>query len=84
MADELTPDEKELLAKHRAEKAKGGRKVKVRGKHDSGAEYEFDIEGDEAERVISRHQGLWAEEEKNEGETKTPEKKTRYIQQSKG
>ncbi len=65
MADELDDEERELLARHRAKKAKNkpGRKVTVRGKHDSGAEYSFDLDGDEAERVISRHRGLWADED---------------------
>jgi hypothetical protein len=65
MAEELDDEERELLAKHRAKKAKQrpGRKVTVRGKHDSGAEYSFDLDGDEAERVISRHRALWADED---------------------
>lgn len=65
MADELDDEERALLAKHRAAKAKKqpGRKVTVRGKHDSGAEYSFDLDGDDAERVISRHKGLWADED---------------------
>jgi hypothetical protein len=68
MADdnELSDEEKQLLAKHRAEKARSGRKVKVRGKHDeSGAEYEFDLEGDDAERVIARHRALFEEQQDN-------------------
>ena len=68
MSDELSRDEQELLAKHRAEKAKRSRKVTVKGKHeDSGAEYSFDLEGDEAERVISRHRSLFEEEPEDEG-----------------
>lgn len=64
MADELTDEERELLDKHRAEKARGARKVTVKGAHkESGAEYSFDLEGDEAERVIARHSSLFAEEE---------------------
>lgn len=91
MADDLTPDERELLEKHRAEKAKTSRKVKIRGRDDkSGTEYEFDIEGDEADRVVSRHSHLWAEEEKADEKTagKTPAsaataaKKTQYLQKS--
>lgn len=63
MAEDLTKDEQELLAKHRAEKARHSRKVTVKGKHeDSGAEYSFDLEGDEAERVIARHRSLFEEE----------------------
>ncbi len=68
MADELSKDEQELLAKHRAEKAKHSRKVTVKGSHkESGAEYSFDLEGDEAERVISRHRSLFEEEADDEG-----------------
>jgi hypothetical protein len=61
--DELSDEEKALLAKHRAAKARNARKVKVRGRDDeSGAEYEFDLEGDEAERVISRHSSLFTDQ----------------------
>ena len=74
MADELTADEQELLEKHRKAKARSSRKVKVRGKHeDSGAEYEFDLEGDEADRVIARHKSLF--EEQQEDDSKAPAKK---------
>ena len=67
MSEELSKDEQELLAKHRAEKAKNSRRVTVKGKHaESGAEYEFSLEGDEAERVVSRHRSLF-EEEPEEG-----------------
>jgi len=62
MADDLTDEELELLEQHRAAKRKP-RAVRVRAKHDSGAEYEFDLDGDEAEKVISRHRGLWADDE---------------------
>ena len=73
--DELSKDEQELLAKHRAEKAKHSRKVTVKGKHeDSGAEYSFDLEGDEAERVISRHRSLFEEESDDEGADKGTKK----------
>ena len=73
MADELSDEERALLEKHRKEKAKNGRKVKVRGKHeDSGAEYEFDLEGDEAERVISRHRSLFEEQADDDGDAKKP------------
>ena len=75
MADnELTDDERELLEKHRKAKAKNTRKVRVKGRHeDSGADYEFDLDGDEAERVIARHKSLF--EEAPEGEA-PPAKKT--------
>jgi hypothetical protein len=76
MSEEYTDDELDLIKKHRAAKAKNGRKVKVRGRHeDSGAEYEFDLDGEEAERVISRHKSLF-EEAPPEAETKTPVKKS--------
>ncbi len=68
MADELSKEEQELLAKHRAEKAKNSRKVTVKGKHaESGAEYSFDLEGDEAERVVSRHRSLFEEDADDKG-----------------
>lgn len=69
MAD-YSEEELELIREHRAKKARqAGRKVRVRGRHDdSGAEYEFDLEGDEAERVISRHRGLFAEEDEDDGD----------------
>lgn len=74
MADELSDEERELLEKHRKAKAKSTRKVRVKGKHeDSGAEYEFDLDGDEAERVISRHKSLF--EEQPEEDPKTAPKK---------
>ena len=63
MADDLTDDEIEALRKHRAARAKSSRKVKVRGKSDDGAEYEFDLDGDDAERVISRHASLFREQD---------------------
>jgi hypothetical protein len=79
MTDDLTDDERELLEKHRAEKARGARKVTVKGTHkESGAEYSFDLEGDEAERVISRHSSLFAEEEP-ESKAKQPPRKP-YFQ----
>lgn len=69
--DELSKEEQELLAKHRAEKAKRSRKVTVKGKHeDSGAEYSFDLEGDEAERVIARHRSLFEEQAEDDGKKK--------------
>lgn len=77
MAEELSDEERALLEKHRKEKAAKGRKVKVRGKHeDSGAEYEFDLDGDEAERVIARHRSLF-EESDDDGDGKKPPAKGR-------
>jgi hypothetical protein len=71
MPEELSDEERELLEKHRKAKARNTRKVKVRGKHeDSGAEYEFDLDGDEAERVIARHKSLF--EEQPEPDPKAP------------
>ena len=71
MAEELSAEEQALLDKHRKEKAKTARKVKVKGKHaESGAEYEFDLDGDEAERVIARHKSLFTEEKEEAGEKK--------------
>ena len=62
MADELTTEEQELLEKHRKAKAKTSRKVRVKGRHeDSGADYEFDLDGEEADRVIARHKSLFEE-----------------------
>ena len=73
MADELSDEEQALLAKHRKAKAASSRKVKVKGKHeDSGAEYEFDLEGDEAERVIARHRSLFEEQEESDDGKKPP------------
>jgi len=60
MADDLTDEEKDLLEKHRASK-RTPRKVTVRGKGDDGSEYSFDLEGDEAERVVQRHKGLFTD-----------------------
>lgn len=75
--DTLSEEEQALLAKHRAAKAKSTRKVKVRGRHeDSGAEYEFDLEGDEAERVIGRHKSLFEEQTEEQKTTATAPKKT--------
>lgn len=69
MADEeYSDEERALVEKHRAARKRTGRKVKVRGRDEqSGAEYEFDLEGDEAERVVSRHRHLFAEEEAEAG-----------------
>jgi hypothetical protein len=71
MAEEYDDDELELIRKHRAKKAaaqRQGRKVTVRGKHDSGADYEFELDGDEADRVISRHRALWSDDDGPDGE----------------
>jgi hypothetical protein len=78
MAEELTDEEQALLAKHRKEKAKSSRKVKVKGKHDeSGSEYEFDLDGEEAERVIARHRSLFEEQdETDDGKTKAAPKRS--------
>ena len=81
MADELTDEEQALLAKHRKAKAASSRKVKVKGRHDeSGADYEFDLEGDDAERVIARHKSLF-EEQADEGDDgkKPPARKGPYF-----
>ena len=81
MDDELTDEEQALLAKHRKSKAASSRKVKVKGKHDeSGAEYEFDLDGDDAERVIARHKSLF-EEQAEEGDDgkKPPARKGPYF-----
>lgn len=84
MAEDLTEDEQEALRKHRAARAKSSRKVTVRGKHeDSGAEYSFDLEGDEAERVIARHRSLF-EDSDSDGETKPPAKRGPYFKGKNG
>jgi hypothetical protein len=63
VADDLTDDEIALLEKHRKAKAKNSRKVTVKGRHEeSGADYEFELDGDDAERVISRHGSLFQEQ----------------------
>lgn len=77
MADELTDDEVEALRKHRAARAKSTRKVTVRGKHDSGADYEFQLDGDDAERVIARHASLF--QESDDEEKKPAAKKGPYF-----
>ena len=81
MAEELTDEEQALLDKHRKAKAKNSRKVKVKGKdEDSGAEYEFDLEGDDAERVIARHKSLFTEEsEEGDDGKKPPVKRGPYF-----
>jgi hypothetical protein len=71
--DQLTDEEREHLAKFRAERSKSSRKVTVRGKHASGADYEFDVDGPDAERIIARHSDLWAEPE---GDGKPPAKRS--------
>jgi len=73
MAEELSDEEQALLAKHRKAKAASSRKVKVKGKHDeSGAEYEFDLDGDDAERVIARHKSLFEEQAEGDDDGKKP------------
>ena len=80
MAEELSDEEQALLAKHRKTKAAHSRKVKVKGKHDeSGAEYEFDLEGDDAERVIARHKSLFEEQAEEGDEKKPPAKRGPYF-----
>jgi hypothetical protein len=68
MPDQLTDEERELLEKHRAARAKHKRTVTIKGKHDSGADYEFTIDGDDADRVIARHSSLWADEDQGDEE----------------
>jgi hypothetical protein len=58
--------ERELLAKHRA-KNKKARTVQVYAKHDD-AEYNFILDGEEAEAVYKRHEGMWKSPEPAEGE----------------
>ena len=73
MADELTDEEQALLEKHRKTKAKTSRKVKVKGRHDeSGSEYEFDLDGDDAELVIARHKSLFEEQAEGDDDGKKP------------
>lgn len=68
MADELTAEEKEHLEKFRASK-RTPRKVTVRGKGDDGSEYSFELEGEEADRVVGRHSKLWAPDDTGTGGT---------------
>jgi len=71
--EDLTDEERALLAKHRKAKAASSRKVKVKGRHDeSGSEYEFDLDGDDAERVISRHKSMFEEQAEETGDGKKP------------
>ena len=78
--EDLSDEERQLLEKHRKAKAKNSRKVKVRGKHeDSGSEYEFDLEGDDAERVIARHRSLFEEQQEDASDAKTPAKRGPYF-----
>jgi hypothetical protein len=81
VADELSDEEQALLAKHRKAKAASSRKVKVKGRHeDSGAEYEFDLDGDEAERVIARHRSLFEEQPEGDADDgKKPARKGPYF-----
>jgi hypothetical protein len=77
--DELSDDEKALLAKHRAARKKNSRKVRIKGRHEeSGADYEFELEGDDAERVIARHSSLFAEQAEAEGDDKGDGKDKRH------
>lgn len=76
MADELSDEELALLDKHRKAKAKSSRKVRVKGRHeDSGADYEFELDGDDAERVISRHKSLFEEPAADAADSADPAKK---------
>ena len=80
MDGELTDEEQALLAKHRAARAKTSRKVKVKGRHDeSGSEYEFDLDGDDAERVIARHKSLFEEQAEGDDGKKPPARKGPYF-----
>jgi hypothetical protein len=67
--DDLTDEERELLAQHRASR-RPARTVKIRGKLDSGAEYEFDADPDESERIIARSPELRAQDDDPEDEGK--------------
>lgn len=67
MADDLTDEEREILKAHRA-KNKPVRKVRVYGKDDKGAEYEFELDGDEADGVIKRHAHLWKSDDPADGQ----------------
>lgn len=74
MPEELTDEEKALLEKHRASK-RTPRKVTVRGKADDGTEYSFDLEGDEAEHVVSRHKSLFTPADPGTADTTGGDKK---------
>lgn len=54
MAD-FSEEELELIRQHRAKKAASARKVRARVKHDNGAEYEWDLDDDEADRLTSKY-----------------------------
>jgi hypothetical protein len=56
--DGLSDDD--LAAELERRQNKPARKVRVKGRGDDGSEYEFELEGDEAARVIARHSGLFA------------------------
>lgn len=72
--DDLTDEEREIIRKRRAANAR--RKVTIRGKHAaSGSEYEFDIHGEDAERVIRRHASLFAEDDADGKDGKDTQKK---------
>lgn len=60
MADDftLTAEEKAAILEAR-EKSKKPRKVTVHARDEAGTEYSFDLEGDEAETVVSRHAALF-------------------------
>jgi hypothetical protein len=71
MSDDLTDEERDLLAAHR-EKNRKPRRVRIFGEHD-GSKYEFEVEGEEADRVIARHKALFADEPAPEdGKDKAP------------
>lgn len=60
MADDLgalSDAEKALVIKAR-EAARGARKVRIFGEHE-GTKYEFEVEGAEADAIVSRHRGLF-------------------------
>lgn len=59
MAEDYTEAERKLIEDHRAKNAPA-RRVTVKGRGDDGTEYSFDLEGEEAARVIDRHKGLFS------------------------
>lgn len=74
MADDLklTDDERAAILEAR-EKNKTPRKVTIRAKDEtSGAEYSFDLEGEEAETVIERHKGLFTRPATDPKDVKPP------------
>jgi hypothetical protein len=68
-SDDLSDEERELIAEHRATR-KPSRSVKISGKLESGAAYEFDAAPDEAERIIRRHPELAEPEDDGDPEGK--------------